>query len=74
MKSMSKNVFLVFPPPSGLLCTDGVECRGGVSAAASSPGCLEQGALLGPPAAPLPAGQTPARWVEFLFCEGKKIK
>lgn len=29
MKSMSKNVFLVFPPPSGLLCTDGVECRGG---------------------------------------------
>lgn len=69
MKSMSKNVFWFFPP-SGLLCTDGVECRG-VSAAASSPGSLEQAALLGPPATPLPVGQTPARWVEFLFAKKK---
>lgn len=74
MKSMSKNVFLVFPPPQGCSAPTASSAGGGVSAAASSPGCLEQGALLGPPAAPLPAGQTPARWVEFLFCEEKKIK
>lgn len=47
---------------------------GGVSTAASSPGSPEQAALLGPPAAPLPGGQTPLPWVEFLFVKKKTNK
>lgn len=69
---MSKNVFCLFPPrdcsaPTALTA-------GGVSAAVSSPGSLEQAALLGPPAMLLPVGQSLVSWVEFLFVKKNKNK